>query len=83
MSRMRLHECYTAHTISSGVSRRGSEAGIKGVSIHQIRRVVSFYLNEPLTPSPRSILGAQKKESDIRFPFLVARGGLEPSTPRV
>jgi integrase len=38
----------TAHSISSAVTRRADEAGIKKTSIHEIRRTVSSYLRQEL-----------------------------------
>lgn len=52
---------YTGHNISSAVSRRSLEAGIKTASIHGIRRTVSSLLNQVL---PRRVVAEMLGHSD-------------------
>ncbi len=60
----------TAHAISSAVSRRAQEAGIKKTSIHQIRRTVSSYLRQELPiKAVASMLGHLETTNELCYNY--------------
>jgi integrase len=60
----------TAHAISSAVSRRADEAGIKKTSIHGIRRTVSSYLRQELPiKAVASMLGHLETTNELCYNY--------------
>ena len=64
---------YTSHNISSAVSRRSQEAGIKAASIHGIRRTVSSLLNQVLPQKVvAEMMGHSGRVNDMNYNYSTA-----------
>ncbi len=64
---------YTSHSISSAVSRRSQEAGIKNASIHGIRRTVSSLLNQVLPQKVvAEMMGHSGRVNDMNYNYSIA-----------